>query len=91
MSRILISLLGLSVILILAGASLLFGSPFTVSVIPTARTASVAYNSELVIAYDASTSSRDVLAIVGGGLTVGGLMLSAAAYGLRRGRASHAQ
>lgn len=82
-------LLGLSVLLVLAGASLLFGAPSTVSVIPTAHTASVAYSSELVIAY-APTSSRDELAIIGSCLTVGGLMLSAVAYGRQRGQASHA-
>lgn len=88
MSKLLIALLGLSAVLILCGLSLLFGRPSSVLPLPAAQSeASVAYSSQLVLAYDAATSSADVVAPVGGILVLAGLMVSAAALGRRLAKA----
>ena len=82
-------LLALSFVLILGGVSLLFGAtPLTLTLPPTGEEASVAYSSELVIAVDDDPSFSDLLAACGQVLLVGGLMVSAAAAGLRLGRRS---
>lgn len=86
MRKLLISLLGLSAVLILGGVSLLFGRPASVPPLPTAQSATSAYESQLVIAYDVATSPAHSLAFVGGALTLGGLMVSAATLGRRLGR-----
>lgn len=87
MRKHLIVLLGLSAVLILAGISLLFGQPSAVLPIPGAQPeASVAYEPELITAYDATASSTDVLTAVGGLLVLGGLMISAVAFGRRLGQ-----
>lgn len=87
MSKVAYSLLGLSLFLVLSGVALLFGSSSTPYALRTVeQEASTAYSSELVIAYDIDTSASSGLAIGGGILLVGGLMVSAAAVGLRYGQ-----
>ncbi|GAA2173817.1 hypothetical protein GCM10009784_09660 [Arthrobacter parietis] len=87
MRPLLISLLGVAALLILAGVSLLFGRPPAALPLPTAQSeASIAYGSELVIAYDDGASSSDLLTTAAGLLVLGGLMISAGAYGGRLAR-----
>ncbi|WP_299169190.1 hypothetical protein [uncultured Arthrobacter sp.] len=82
MRKRLMILLGLSALLILGGVSLLFGQPSSVLTLPTVQSeASIAYNSELVVAIDDAGSRSDLLAVGGAVLLLGGLMVSAAAYG----------
>ena len=89
--KLAVALLGLSVFLMISGAALLFGRPAALP-LPTVHTESTAYTSELVIAYDVEASAVDPLAIVGGILVLGGLMVSAAAVGRRLGQeASNAE
>lgn len=79
--------MALSAFLVLSGASLLLGRPSYVLLIPSAETeASVAYGSKLVVTYDGATSGVEVLAMVGGILILGGLMISATAFGRRLGQ-----
>ncbi|MBG6191069.1 putative phage tail protein [Arthrobacter sp. CAN_A212] len=81
-------LLGLSAVLILGGVSLLVGThPITLA-LPTSDdvAVSIAYSSDLEIAFDGESWVTDQLAVWGGVLLVGGLMVSAAAAGLRWGR-----
>lgn len=80
-------LLVLSALLILGGVSLLFGQPSSVLTLPTGQSeASIAYNSELVVAIDDAGSRSDLLAVGGAVLLLGGLMVSAAAYGAQLGQ-----
>jgi hypothetical protein len=89
MRKVLIPLLGLAVLLILAGVSLLLGRPSSPLLLPTADSeASVAYSSELVVAFDGAKSPAGTLTLVGGVLVLGGLTISAAAFGRRLGRES---
>lgn len=80
-------LLGLSAVLILGGVSLLLGShPIAPALPAPGEGESVAYSSNLVIALDGASWISNPLAVWGAALLVGGLMVSAAAAGLRWGR-----
>ena len=82
MKLVLILVLGLAGFLILGGVSLLFGQPSSFLSAPTVQSGAAArYASELVIEYDVVTSWADGLAAAGGALVLGGLMISASAYG----------
>ncbi|MHA7275964.1 hypothetical protein [Arthrobacter sp. HLT1-21] len=82
-------LLVLSVVLTLGGVSLLFGVTPIALQLPSRETdVSTAYSSDLVIALDGEPSFSDALAVCGGIVLLGGLMVSAAALGLRLGKES---
>lgn len=82
-------LLVLSVVLTLGGVSLLFGvTPIALQLPGPEAEVSTAYSSDLVIALDDEHSFSDVLAVCGGILLLGGLMVSATALGLRLGKES---
>ncbi|MBG6179304.1 hypothetical protein [Arthrobacter sp. CAN_A1] len=82
-------LLVVAAVLILGGVSLLFGvTPIVLQLPGPEAEASTAYSSDLVIALDGEFSFSDGLAIGGGVLLVGGLLVSATALGLRLGKES---
>ena len=81
-------LLFLAAVLILGGVSLLIGvNPSSLPFPPAGDVeVSVAYSSDLAITVDGESPVSGQLAVWGGVLLVGGLMVSAAAAGLRLGR-----
>ncbi|GAA1112664.1 hypothetical protein [Arthrobacter flavus] len=80
-------LLALSFVVTLGGVSLLFGAtPATLSLPTSGDEQSIAYSSGLVITVDDPFSLADLPTVGGQVLLVGGLMVSAAAAGLRLGK-----
>ncbi|WP_026552672.1 hypothetical protein [Arthrobacter sp. H20] len=84
-----VCLLGLSLVLILGGVSILFAAgPVSLPFQPPNDDASIAYSSGLVITVDDRRTPSDLLAAWGGVLFLAGLIVSAAAAGLRLGQES---
>lgn len=82
-------LIVLAMVLTLGGVSLLFGAtPIALQLPGQEAEVSTAYSSDLVIALDEEPSFSSSLTVGGGILLLGGLMVSAAAIGLRLGKES---